>query len=93
MLLFIVRNSRRRTACLLQGIPRRNRKAPRRQRSVGILPYKTHVKSTVALGSRKIGSEPPFILAEDGTLLRNKVRIRERWVEVLHDVKQENAYS
>ena len=40
--------------------------------------FYTHFKGTVGLGGRKPRSEQ-FIMDEDGTLLRNKVRIRKRW--------------
>ena len=38
------------------------------------------MKGTVGLGGRKARSEQ-FIMDEDGTLLRDKVRIRKRWGE------------
>ena len=37
-----------------------------------------HLKGTVGLGGRKARSEQ-FVVDEDGTLLRDKVRIRKRW--------------
>ena len=37
-----------------------------------------HLKGAVGLGGRKARSER-FIMDEDGTLLRDKVRIRKRW--------------
>ena len=37
-----------------------------------------HLKGTVGLGTRKARSEQ-FIMDEDGTLLKGKVRILERW--------------
>ena len=37
-----------------------------------------HLKGTVGLGGRKARSEQ-FIIDEEGTLLRGKVRIRKRW--------------
>ena len=37
-----------------------------------------HLKGVVGLGGRKARSEQ-VIMDEDGTLLRDKVRIRERW--------------
>ena len=37
-----------------------------------------HLKGTVGLGGRKARSEQ-FIMDEDGTLLRDKVRTRKRW--------------
>ena len=37
-----------------------------------------HLKGTVGLGGRKASSEQ-CIMHEDGTLLRDKVRIRKRW--------------
>ena len=37
-----------------------------------------HLKGTVGLGGRKARSER-FIMDEDGTLLRDKVRICKRW--------------
>ena len=43
-----------------------------------------HLKGTVELGGRKAQSEQ-FITDEDGTLLRDKVRIRKRWGGVLPD--------
>ena len=41
-----------------------------------------HLKGTVGFGGRKARSEQ-FIMDEDGTLLRDKVRIRKRWGGVL----------
>ena len=43
-----------------------------------------HLKDTVGLGGRKARSEQ-FIMDEDGTLLRDKVRIRKRCGGVLPD--------
>ena len=37
-----------------------------------------HLKGTMGLGGRKARSEQ-FIMDDDGTLLRDKVRIRKRW--------------
>ena len=42
-----------------------------------------HLKSTVGLEGTKAGSEQ-FIRDEDGTLLRDKVPIRERWAGFCH---------
>ena len=49
-----------------------------------------HLKGTVGLGGRKARSEQ-FIMGEDGTLLRDKVRIRKRWGGVLPDPPEQEV--
>ena len=49
-----------------------------------------HVKGTVGLAGRNVRSEQ-FIMDQDGTLLRGKVRIRERWGGFLQTVLNKNS--
>ena len=42
--------------------------------------FNKHLEGTVGLGGRKARSEQ-FMMDEDGTLLKDKVRILERWAE------------
>ena len=49
-----------------------------------------HLKGTVGFGGRKARSEQ-FIMDEDGTLLRDKVRIRKRWGGALPDPPEQEA--
>ena len=49
-----------------------------------------HLKGTVGLGGRKARSEQ-FIMDEDGTLLRDKVRIRKRWGGALSDPPEQEV--
>ena len=49
-----------------------------------------HLKGTVGLGGHKARSEQ-FIMDEDGTLLRDKVRIRKRWGGVLSDPPEQEV--
>ena len=49
-----------------------------------------HLHGTVGMGGRKARSEQ-FIMDEDGTLLRDKVRIRKGWGGVLPDPPEQEV--
>ena len=49
-----------------------------------------HLTGTVELGGRKARNEQ-FIMDEDGTLLMDMVRIRERWGGVLPDPPEQEV--
>ena len=54
--------------------------------------FHKHVRGTVGLAGRKVRSEQ-FIMNQDGTLLRGKVRIRERWGGFLQAVVNKNLLN
>ena len=65
----------RKPACVLRSVHCRNRTTPSEQPPKG---FETCLESTVGLEGTKARSEQ-FMVNEDGMLLREKVRIRERW--------------
>ena len=67
---------RRRTACVLRSVLCRNRTTPSEQRPQRFI-------QAIRLEGTKVGSEQ-FNRDEDGTLSRDKMRIRERWAGFCH---------
>ena len=47
--------------------------------------FHKHLKGTVGMGGKKARSEQ-FVRDEDGALLRDKVRTRERWVGLVYKI-------